>query len=885
MNYLKIKIQLPIITLFILFLNIAATAQTVYVSPTGNDANSGTSPANAVQTVQRAVDLATALGSNGVAIEFADGEYFFNATVVLGVQQSGLTFRAAAGTFPVFTSLVQVTGWTTHSGNIMVAPLPNGISHVRYLQDQSETWMERSATPSFQTTEAGGGTGCLECNNYNQSTQADMSNIQYPVSWTPPNVNFASQYDLRATTLPWHQEILPISSINTGQRRIFTTVPALYDLRNDIQEVTERSWVLNSIEGIDTPGEWASLNGNIYLHPRSGTDDIFVPTLTELIRIDDGTADGNANITTPVSNITFDGINFTGGDFRVMQTDDVTAQHDWMVVDEPDALLRIRNAANITVRNCSFERSGGTGLRVDRYAQNIKIYNNIFSFLGRGGINVAGRGPGYGDVSRDNEIAYNLLEYIGMEKWAGVAIMLDNSSNNYVHHNYISDTYFSGIVAVGPRQLMFAAVIEEEVRNFYVGREFHFREVAQSVLDFMATYGEDVLLASQEAMRFVYNYNNRIEENALIDVCTGQGLFLNGQIYISGGQRSTSMSDIKTNYVERNYMYDSFNHSANDYAIYSDSDQDDCNYIGNMMSGILNNDFQPEPTPIILAFNQWAETENEGMGIITVRANVTLNSTFCTEEGCTHTIGFDFIQEGEVINGVGGSATFLPIYEQMYQAICDSNFPQVPSLPGVEAMRTELNRIITTLGGAAQTCATPVICNTDLNLPNTIIGEPITYQASNAIQSQQILFSGNPIVYQATNEILLQPEFSVAAGVDFTAMTTPTTCPAALPFDDGSDSYKDMELSNREAALEFNVFPNPMGQQATIQFDLSTDSKVVLHLTDLNGRVLQTILPEVSFFKGIHQMRLDSGNLETGMYFFVLQTEEDWVTEKVMVVR
>ena len=44
-------------------------------------------------------------------------------------------------------------------------------------------------------------------------------------------------------------------------------------------------------------------------------------------------------------------ITFTGGDFRVMQSDDITVQHDWMVVDEADALLRIRNAAHITVQN------------------------------------------------------------------------------------------------------------------------------------------------------------------------------------------------------------------------------------------------------------------------------------------------------------------------------------------------------------------------------------------------------------------------------------------------------------------------------------------------------------------------------------------------------
>ena len=56
--------------------------------------------------------------------------------------------------------------------------------------------------------------------------------------------------------------------------------------------------------------------------------------------------------------ITFRGITFTGGDFRITQPEDVTGQHDWNFVDEPDALLRIRNAESITVEGCTFAKSG-----------------------------------------------------------------------------------------------------------------------------------------------------------------------------------------------------------------------------------------------------------------------------------------------------------------------------------------------------------------------------------------------------------------------------------------------------------------------------------------------------------------------------------------------
>ena len=61
---------------------------------------------------------------------------------------------------------------------------------------------------------------------------------------------------------------------------------------NSEDDIPNNNWVLNSVEGIDTPGEWASVNGTLYLWPASGTEDIYVPQLTELIRIDAG---GNGN--------------------------------------------------------------------------------------------------------------------------------------------------------------------------------------------------------------------------------------------------------------------------------------------------------------------------------------------------------------------------------------------------------------------------------------------------------------------------------------------------------------------------------------------------------------------------------------------------------------
>ena len=273
-----------------------------------------------------------------------------------------------------------------------------------------------------------------------------------------------------------------------------------------------------------------------------------------------------------------------------------------------------------------------------------------------------------------------------MEKWAAPAIVLDQSSNNHVHRNRIRNTHYTGIAVTATRQLAVLSWVEGNDTT-YLGREFHYFEVAPEVV---TAGGQDL----DAAMVHLYNHDNVIEENALLDVSEGQDMYLNGKIYVSGVQKD------RTNFVWRNYVYDSFNHSANDYAWYSDSDQDGCEYVGNMVSGVRNDDDQPEPTPIVVVFNQWAETETPGTGTLLLRANVTIDSTFPE-----HTIGSPGrVEEGNVVNGVGGDAARLAEYRRSYLAICPGNIAG-EALPGADDMQAALAATILGLGGTVPSCA------------------------------------------------------------------------------------------------------------------------------------------------------------------------------------
>ena len=93
-------------------------------------------------------------------------------------------------------------------------------------------------------------------------------------------------------------------------------------------------------------------------------------------------------------------------------------------------MLRLRNTRDSSVRGCTFTKSGSTGLRLDRYAQNIIIDDNTFSHLGREAIVLSGRAPSFGDVNKNNILRSNHISATGREKWTAPAILIDQSSSN-----------------------------------------------------------------------------------------------------------------------------------------------------------------------------------------------------------------------------------------------------------------------------------------------------------------------------------------------------------------------------------------------------------------------------------------------------------------------
>ena len=113
----------------------AAVQATVFVSPSGDDTNPGTSASRPVRTLQHARDVVRSLNQDmtgDVVVSLAGGTYQLTRPLALGAQDSGtgghrVVWSAASGARPVISGGVPITGWTRGAGGVWSAPAPAGL--------------------------------------------------------------------------------------------------------------------------------------------------------------------------------------------------------------------------------------------------------------------------------------------------------------------------------------------------------------------------------------------------------------------------------------------------------------------------------------------------------------------------------------------------------------------------------------------------------------------------------------------------------------------------------------------------------------------------------------------------------------------------------------
>lgn len=442
-----------------------------YVSPVGDDANPGTK-ARPLATLAGARDAVRRLlkekPGRSIVVRFRGGTYRMAETVVFGLQDSApkgctITYAAAPGERPVFSSGVPITGWTKLTGlskdlpakargKVYVADLPKGIDRFYTLFDGTKR-LPRARCKGF--------TPPVPAKSW---TGEDQESFRFPHGAMKKWPNLADVEVCIVGSAPWTMNVLPIESVDTRKLVARTAIRGTYLLaRPRFGKFQKGSvFVENVFAGLDAPGRWVldSKARKVYLWPvpskvegsakgKPGRS-IVAPTLTEFVRVE-GKIDYAGPRDTPVRGIVFRGLTFTHGERYTWERGrrGWGLQHDWEMFDKPSAMVRFRGAEDCAVENCRLANSGGTAIRLDLHCQKNRIANNVIAHVGGAGVLLAGYGPGTKDVNKRNDVVNNHIHHVGETYWHSAAVFVWQSGENRIANNHIHNTPYTAIVVSG----------------------------------------------------------------------------------------------------------------------------------------------------------------------------------------------------------------------------------------------------------------------------------------------------------------------------------------------------------------------------------------------------------------------------------------------------
>jgi len=571
------------ILIFLLFLgacseNVDRNAIEIYVSTDGADLADG-SISNPFATLPQAVTALRDRRSSGTTapatIYLREGRHQLDETLVLSIDDGAgtngsvvLTIAAYPGETPVLSAGVPVTGWklldagdselpSDAIGKVWVAEMPSGLERFHTLFDANGR-LQRARDEGFFPTKTG-----------------DKRTLHFP-DGRLKNWDNIGDVEIQVRPFrPWVINMLPLESVDEATGIARTGVSASYEMGNLPAWVHNAQgasvWVENVLEALDEPGEWVvnTHSRRIYLWPSDPAADgspheILAPSTSELIRVE-GSIDYAGPEDTPVRGIVLSGLTFTHGDRYAWTNDEDRLgwgmQHDWDMFDRPTAMLRFRGAEYCQVVNSKFMDSGGSGVRLDLHAQNIRIENNEFAHLGEAGILLAGYGPGTKDVNHHNDVINNYIHHFSEITWHSPGIWAWQSGYNNIAHNNL---HHSGYAAV----LITTRVEPHRSRTGEGGMTVRRNEIADELVE-----GVERNYASWK-IREKYNHSrhNVFEYNEISH--SVQKLSDGNGIYVSGAGTG--------NIIRYNYLHDNVSGSL-PAAIRCDDDQHETLIFGNVL--------------------------------------------------------------------------------------------------------------------------------------------------------------------------------------------------------------------------------------------------------------------------------------------------------------
>ena len=81
---------------------------------------------------------------------------------------------------------------------------------------------------------------------------------------------------------------------------------------------------------------------------------------------------------------------------------------------------------------------------------------------------------------------------------------------------------------------------------------------------------------------------------------------------------------------------------------------------------------------------------------------------------------------------------------------------------------------------------------------------------------------------------------------------------------------------------DFNIYPNPFSEQASVSFTLNREERILLRLFDFSGKQ-EAVLVNENYAAGKYTIDLPASGLSAGFYICVMSTGEKTFSRKIVI--
>lgn len=418
---------------------LAFCQKTLYVSPEGSGSQfTAGQPGNLEQAVAGA--------TKGTVIYLKGGTYHLLKTLhIEGL--SDITLSSAPGEQALISGGRRITGWTSAGNGVYQAKVPAGASF-RQLYVNGKMAV-RARTPNRQHAEDYGPYNRIQRFDEQHKTVRVLAN-EVPAVKRPREVELVINQH-------WYQSRVRIDHYTTDKDTAVITVQeperkVLFGMTGNKMLWPQKPYYLeNAREFLDYENEWYLDReaGILYYKPARGKKierlEIVAPMLETLVQVS-GTEEK------PVQNILFKNIHFSYSNWLMPDSAGSIltqgAQLRGQNMPNLPGLLQVEFARNFELNGCTVHAAGANGVVFSRGVWNSRLVHNHLHEISANGIVIdtyKKANPPQTLQCRDNLVAQNLIEHIGLHYTNGMGLIASCVAGLVIEHNEIRYGRYTGM--------------------------------------------------------------------------------------------------------------------------------------------------------------------------------------------------------------------------------------------------------------------------------------------------------------------------------------------------------------------------------------------------------------------------------------------------------